>query len=262
MPVDVVHPAIGDLDYIVFSVACGCEGGCTKCSFQHRRSLTPRTEDDVQEQIDLYNEIFTPKERARFEIFAGNHRGLGIDFELFCRYVEKIRRHAGMREGRVFAFCNADDIVRLFERYGAGEMERRMLEIGLHLNFGVESGSCKGLQEYGKKTTLATMRQALTLLKNTKIPHSVNVLAGVEWESHTWDTIKLFRTLYRPADNRPAVYSSDFIGEHGQIDHDLSARQYKMFRNALNDCGIYVYKYNFVPFNKEQSLPSVSRATS
>lgn len=247
--IDVLHPTIGDLDYLVFSVAQGCDGGCRKCSFQHRRSLTPRTEEDVKSQIGLYNEIFSQKERSRFEIFAGNHRGMGIDFELFCRYIGMIRRGAGMSDGRVFVFCIADDIVRLHDRYGALEMERRMLEMGVHLNFGVESGSCKGLQEYGKKTTLATMRKALMILKCTKIPHSVNILAGVEWESHSWATIKLFRGLYRPGDNRPAVYSSDFIGDDSYVDRKLSAQQYKMFRNALNDCGIYVYRYNFVPFN-------------
>lgn len=248
-PMDIVHPTVGDLDYLAFSLSSGCDGGCAKCSFHHMRSLAPRSEGDVQSQIDLYRELFPARERARFEIFAGNHRGLGIDFELFSTFVEQIRIGAGMTEGRVFTFCNAEDVLRLHDRYGMKEVERRMLNMGIYLNFGVESGSCQGLQEYGKNTSLDAIRQALTLLKRTRIPHSVNIISGTEWENHTWDTVKLFRSLYRPGDNRPTVYASEFVDEQGEIDRGLAAQQYQMFRNALNDCGLYVFRYTFVPFN-------------
>lgn len=248
-PLDIVHPGVGDLDYLAFSLSSGCDGGCAKCSFQHKRSLSPRSEREIREQIAFYTEIFPPQELARFDIFAGNHRGLGIDFELFCSYIGRIRNDAGMNEGRVFAFCNAEDILRLYDRYDAGELEERMLKMRLYLNFGVESGSCQGLEAYGKNTSLDAIREALTLLKKTKIQHSVNILSGTDWENHTWGTVKLFRTLYRPGDNRPTVYASEFINENGEIDRSLAAQQYKMFRNALNDCGIYVFRYAFVPFN-------------
>lgn len=248
-PMDIVHPTIGDLDYLAYSLSSGCDGGCAKCSFRHMRSLISRSEADVQAQIDLYRELFPPRERAHFEIFAGNHRGLGIDFELFSDYVQQIRIGAGMTEGRVFTFCNAEDVLRLTEQYGMKELEQRLLKMGAYLNFGVESGSCQGLKEYGKNTSLEAIRQALTLLKRTRIPHSVNILSGTEWENHTWATVKLFRTLYRPGDNRPTVYASEFVDERGEIDRNLAAQQYQMFRNALNDCGIHVFRYTFVPFN-------------
>lgn len=248
-PMDIVHPTIGDLDYLAYSLSSGCDGGCAKCSFQHLRSLSPRTVADIEAQIALYRDIFPQRERAEFGIFAGNHRGLGIDFELFCSYIAQIRTGADMTEGRVFAFCNAEDVLRLHEQYGKKTLENRMLQLGLHLNFGVESGSCQGLKEYGKNTSLAAIRQALTLLKHTRIPHSVNILSGTGWENHTWETVRLFRALYRPGDNRPTVYASEFVDEQGMIDRSLAAQQYQMFRNALNDCGIYVFRYTFVPFN-------------
>jgi hypothetical protein len=248
-PMDIVHPTIGDLDYLAYSLSSGCDGGCAKCSFQHMRSLTPRSKTDLQAQISLYKNIFPARERAHFEIFAGNHRGLGIDFELFSSFIEQIRNDAGMTEGRVFTFCNAEDILRLSSQYGMRELERRMLHMGVSLNFGVESGSCQGLQEYGKNTSVHEIRQALTLLKKTRIPHSVNIISGADWENHTWETVKLFRSLYRPGENRPMVYASEFIDEKGRIDRPLAAKQYQMFRDALNDCGIYVFRYTFVPFN-------------
>ncbi len=62
--------------------------------------------------------------------FRGNHRGLGIDFELFTSFVEQIRIGAGMSEGRVFTFCNAEDVLRLNDQYGMKELERRMLKMG------------------------------------------------------------------------------------------------------------------------------------
>lgn len=248
-PMDIVHPTIGDLDYLAYSLSSGCDGGCAKCSFHHVRNLTPRSEAEVQAQIDLYRGLFPARERAQFEIFAGNHRGLGIDFELFSGFVEQIRIGAGMSEGRVFTFCNAEDVLRLNDQYGMKELERRMLKMGVYLNFGVESGSCQGLREYGKNTSLEAIRQALALLKRTRIPHSVNIISGTDWENHTWATVKLFRSLYRPGDNRPMVYASEFMDERGEIDRSLAAQQYQMFRNALNDCGIHVFRYTFVPFN-------------
>ena len=248
-PMDIVHPDIGDRDYLAFSFSQGCDGGCVKCNFQHDRRLKPRSQEEIQKQIVFYKNIFSSDERARFEIFAGNHRGLGIDFELFAEHIGRIRNDAGMRGGRVFAFCNAEDILRLHNQYGAVNFEEKMLKMDLHLNLGVESGSPMGLREYGKNTDLAVIREALTMLKNTRISHSVNILAGVDWENHVLETIKLFRGLYRPADNRPAVYSSEFINELGNVDRQLETEQNAIFRKSLNECGIHIFRYTFVPFN-------------
>ena len=248
-PMDIVHPDIGDRDYLAFSFSQGCDGGCVKCNFQHNRRLIPRSQKELHNQIEFYKNIFSPDERARFEIFAGNHRGLGIDFELFAKHIGRIRNDAGMGGGRVFAFCNAEDILRLHEQYGAKDFEAQMLTMDLHLNLGVESGSLSGLREYGKNTDLAAIRKALTILKNTKISYSVNILAGVEWENHVLETVKLFRGLYRPADNKPAVYSSEFINELGNVDRQLETEQNAIFRKSLNECGIHIFRYTFVPFN-------------
>jgi hypothetical protein len=247
---DIIHPAIGDLDYLAFSLSQGCDGGCLKCNFQHNRHLRPRSEDEISSQIDFYKKLYSQQEREKFEIFAGNHRGLGIDFELFTAHITKIRNEAGMRSGKVFAFCNAEDILRLNEQYGTEEMESRMVGIGLHLNLGVESGSRAGLKEYGKNIKIEAIREALRILKSTKIPYSVNILAGVDWQDHPFETVQLFRALYRPGDNRPAVFSSKFMNEKGKVNTALEAEHYKIFRNTLNDCGIHVFRYTFIPFNK------------
>lgn len=246
---DIIHPDVGDRDYLAFSFCQGCDGGCVKCSFQHERQLRARSSEEITAQIGFYKNLFSPEERARFDMFAGNHRGLGIDFDLFSEYVGRIRTEAGMSQGNVFAFCNAEDILHLQEQYGRTEMEARMLRLGLHLNIGIESGSPQGLREYGKNLTLPSIRQALVILKNTAIPYSVNILAGVDWENHVLATVQLFRGLYRPGDNKPAVYSSEFMNERGNVDRNLEAAQYKTFRTVLNDCGIYVFRYTFVPFN-------------
>jgi hypothetical protein len=247
---DIIHPAIGDLDYLAFSLSQGCDGGCLKCNFQHNRHLRPRSEDEISSQIDFYKKLYSQQEREKFEIFAGNHRGLGIDFELFTAHITKIRNEAGMRSGKVFAFCNAEDILRLNEQYGTEEMESRMVGIGLHLNLGVESGSRAGLKEYGKNIKIEAIREALRILKSTKISYSVNILAGVDWQDHPFETVQLFRALYRPGDNRPAVFSSKFMNEKGKVNTALEAEHYKIFRNTLNDCGIHVFRYTFIPFNK------------
>jgi hypothetical protein len=247
---DIIHPAMGDLDYLAFSLSQGCDGGCLKCNFQHNRHLSARSEDEISNQIDFYKKLYSSQEREKFEIFAGNHRGLGIDFELFTAHISKIRNEAGMRSARVFAFCNAEDILRLNEQYGTDEMESRMVGLGLHLNLGVESGSRAGLKEYGKNIKIEAIREALKILKSTKIPYSVNILAGVDWQDHPFETVQLFRALYRPGDNRPAVFSSKFMNEKGKVNTALEAEHYKIFRNTLNDCGIHVFRYTFIPFNK------------
>ena len=246
---DIIHPDMGDRDYLAFSFCQGCDGGCVKCSFQHERQLRARSHEEITAQIEFYKNLFTQQERTRFDMFAGNHRGLGIDFDLFSAYVGRIRNEAGMSEGKVFAFCNAEDILQLHEQFGKSEMEAKMLRLGLHLNIGIESGSPQGLREYGKNMTLQSIQQALVILKNTAVPYSVNILAGVDWENHVLATVQLFRGLYRPGDNKPAVYSSEFMNERGNVDRNLEAAQYKTFRTALNDCGIYVFRYTFVPFN-------------
>ncbi len=247
---DIIHPAIGDLDYLAFSLSQGCDGGCLKCNFQHNRSLRPRSEDEISTQIDFYKKLCSSHEREKFEIFAGNHRGLGIDFELFTAHISKIRNEAGMRSGKVFAFCNAEDILRLNDQYGTARMESRMLGLGMHLNIGVESGSRAGLKAYGKNLKIEAIREALKILKSTTMPYSVNILAGVEWENHPFETVQLFRALYRPGDNRPSVFSSKFMNEKGKVNTTLEAEHYKIFRNTLNDCGIHVFRYTFIPFNK------------
>lgn len=247
---DIVHPDIGDRDYLAFSFSQGCDGGCVKCNFQHKRRLVPRSKQEIQAQIDFYKKIFSEQELECFEIFAGNHRGLGIDFEVFSEHVGRIRNEAGIREGRIFAFCNAEDILRLHEQYGKKDLESKMLRLGLHLNLGVESGSRQGLREYGKNIGLESIKKALTILKSTEIPYSVNILAGVDWENHAPATVQLFRALYRPGDNRPAVYSSEFKNEKGKVDKQVEAEQYEIFRNSLNDCRIHVFRYTFVPFNR------------
>jgi hypothetical protein len=248
---DIVHPDIGDRDYLAFSFYQGSDGGCVKCNFQHLRKLVPRAAQELQTQIDFYKKVFSHQERSRFDIFAGNHRGLGIDFALFLEYVSLIKNEAGMSGGRVFAFCNAEDILRLHDQYGTKELESTMLGIGLHLNLGVESGSPAGLKAYGKNINLASIKKALTILKNMKVRYSVNVLAGVMWENHVLGTVQLFRALYRPGDNRPAVYSSEFKDKWGHVDEQLEKEQYAVFRTVLNDCGIYVFRYTFIPFNKK-----------
>ena len=247
---DIIHPAIGDLDYLAFSLSQGCDGGCLKCNFRHNRSLRPRTSDDISRQIAFYRQLYSPQEREKFEIFAGNHRGLGIDFELFTEHIGRIRNEAGMGTARVFAFCNAEDILRLNAQYGTAAMESRMASLGLHMNIGVESGSRAGLKEYGKNLKLEAIREALKILKSARIPYSVNILAGVEWQNHPFETVQLFRALYRPGDNRPAVFSSKFMNEKGKVNTTLEAEHYKIFRNTLNDCGIHVFRYTFIPFNK------------
>lgn len=252
-PMDIIHPDIGDRDYLAFSFCQGCDGACVKCNFQHARHLLPRAKQELQDQIQFYKEIFSPEERRRFEIFAGNHRGLGIDLPLFTEYVHAVREEAGMSKGRVFAFCNAEDILRLHEEYGKEELEKRMLQLGLHLNLGVESGSPAGLKAYGKNMDLRSIRKALLILKGMQVPYSVNIIAGVDWENHVYGTTQLFRSLYRPHDNRPAVYSSEFIHDDNSIDKQLESAQYSTFRTVLNDCGIYVFRYTFVPFNGSAS---------
>jgi len=252
---DIIHPAIGDLDYLAFSLSQGCDGGCVKCSFRHQRMLVPRTASEVEAQIGVYKTLYSDHERAKFDIFAGNHRGLGMDFSLFSEYINRIKDGAGMPGGRVFAFCNAEDILRLNEQFGTAEMETRMARLGLHLNVGVESGSRQGLKEYGKNMNLESIRDALRILKQTKIPYSVNILAGVNWEDHPFETVQLFRALYRPGDNRPDVFSSRYINEKGKSDIDLETEHYKMFRNTLNDCGIHVFRYTFIPFNRIDRKP-------
>jgi len=247
---DIVHPDIGDRDYLAFSFSQGCDGGCVKCNFQHMRKLVPRDGQELQAQIDFYKTIYSEQERSQFEIFAGNHRGLGIDFKMFKEYISRIRNEAGMREGRVFAFCNAEDILRLHDQYGKKDLEAAMQRIGLQLNLGIESGSPAGLKEYGKNLNLASMKKALTILKSMQVRYSVNIVAGVTWDNHVPGTVQLFRALYRPGDNRPAVYSSEFKDKWGNVDVQLEKEQNAIFRNCLNDCGIYVFKYTFIPFNK------------
>jgi hypothetical protein len=247
---DIVHPAIGDLDYLAFSLSQGCEGGCVSCSFQHNRSLRPRSEEEITAQTTFYRKLFSAQELENFEIFAGNHRGLGIDFELFTQHINRIRSEAGMRRGKVFAFCNAEDILRLKEQYGILEMEERMMRLGLHLNIGVESGSSKGLKAYGKNMDRKSIREALKILKSTQIPYSANIMAGVDWENHPFATVQLFRALYRPGDNRPSVFSSRYTDKKGRSNIELETEHYKIFRNTLNDCSIHVFRYTFIPFNK------------
>ncbi len=248
---DIIHPDVGDRDYLAFSFSQGCDGGCLKCNFQHKRKLLPRSKQELEEQIVFYKTIFSEQERAQFEIFAGNHRGLGIDFDLFKEHINRVRRDAGMREGKVFVFCNAEDILRLHAQYGQKEMEASMMRIGLHLNIGVESGSPAGLKAYGKNMNLASIREALKILKNTKIPYSVNIVAGVDWDDHVRGTVQLFRALYRPGDNKPSIFSSEFKEKNGNVNSQLETEQYSLFRHFLNDCGIYVFRYTFIPFNKK-----------
>lgn len=247
--VDVIHPAIGDIDYLAFSFSQGCDGNCTKCNFQHDRTLVPRTEHELCAQIDFYKKIFPTKELAHFSIFAGNHRGLGIDFELFTEQVDRLKDQGRMRAKNIFAFCTAEDIIRLHKRYGIEDFGLKVRQMGLHVNLGVESGSSAGLQEYGKTVSLGSTRKALAILKDTGISYSVNIIAGVEWENHVKDTLQFFRDIYGPDDNKPTVYSSEFMDEHGKANNELATEQYEVFRNSLNDIGIDVFKYTFIPFN-------------
>jgi hypothetical protein len=47
------------------------------------------------------------------------------------------------------------------------------------------------------------------------------------------------------------------MNEKGKSNIELETEHYKMFRNTLNDCGIPVYRYTFIQFNKTSKAKKV-----
>jgi hypothetical protein len=57
------------------------------------------------------------------------------------------------------------------------------------------------------------------------------------------------------ADSGIAARRVGDANDKGRSDIDLETEHYKLFHNTLNDCGIHVFRYTFIPFNNIGAKP-------
>ncbi len=149
LPPDARH---SDYNVIPLTIADGCLYKCRFCKIKNKKPFTPRTQDDIQQQIRDLSHLFGNDRVNCNALFLGEHDALNAPADLIVYAAQKSYDRFGfarsyMIRPRLYLFGSVDSLLHadphLFEALNR-------LPFDTHINIGLESHDQATLDRIGK----------------------------------------------------------------------------------------------------------------
>ncbi len=222
-PMTVLPPDTRHVDYeiIPIVIADGCRHHCKFCHVKSGLDFTPRTVEDIVEQIERLKAFYSHDLVNYNALFLGQHDGLSSGFELIHftaqRAYETLElNHSLLRGTRLFLFGSAESLIhsreRLFESLN-------LLPFSTYINVGLESADPDTLAALGKPVSVESIREAFTRMlainrKYERIEVTANFVFGKDLPpGHVPALIGLTRDSLDHYYGKGAIYLSPLMHE-------------------------------------------------
>ena len=159
LPPDARH---SDYDVIPLNIADGCLYKCKFCRIKNKKPFTPRSREDILEQLHRFKDLYGADLANYNSLFLGEHDALAAPADLICFAAEQAYeilgfRHSHMKNPRLYLFGSVDSFFHadpdLFDRLSA-------LPFETCINLGLESADPATLEHIGKPITAHQVKQA------------------------------------------------------------------------------------------------------
>ncbi len=216
--ISVLPPDTRHVDYelIPLTIADGCLYHCKFCCVKSSQKFTPRTREQILEQIQHLKTFYGRNLENYNALFLGNHDAMAAGKDLICDTASTAFEAFGFDHGqseapRMFMFASADSFLdakdSLFDH-----LDR--LRFKTYINVGLESLDPATLKEIGKPLTRSKVAHAFEKICtiNNDFPNievTSNFLIGTDLGTdHYASLVSLLSNAPKPRNGKGTVYLS------------------------------------------------------
>ena len=213
LPPDTRH---ADYELIPLTIADGCLYHCRFCCVKSSHAFSPRTREQISDQIQQLKRFYGRNIENYNAIFLGNHDAVAAGKDLICDTASTAFDAFGFGDRRpeaprLFMFASADSLL------DAGEPlfdHLNRLGFKTYINVGLESPDSATLKNIGKPLTRSKVEAAFEMIcalnnEFSNIEITSNFLVGTDLgEAHYEALISLLSHTPAPLKNKGTVYLS------------------------------------------------------
>ena len=247
--VTVLPPDTRHVDYevIPLNVADGCLYRCGFCRVKSRRKFTPRSEENITNQIENLKELYGRDIRNYNAVFLGQHDALNsdpqlIEFAAKSAYKAFGLKHSNLKGAYLFFFGSVDSILNsndaLFE-----SLEH--LPFSTYINIGLESADPETLVKIKKSISAEMVDAAFARMleinrRYDKVEITANFLFGDDLPSgHLTSFIELTQKRLKHPYGKGAIYFSPLVDGGMEENRGLVRKFYRI--KTLSPLSTYIY---------------------